>query len=112
MKKQDKKPKRNLHTIVVDALGNYSYPIFITKVFKKDVADKVCKDFCEEYYPSEPTTADEFNSDYLEEAPYDTLQEAADDMQEQTDIHYSRKEIKGSRDGYWRSKSWKNYVMV
>ena len=104
MKKQDKKPKRNLHTIVVDALGNYSYPLFMTKIFKKDVADKVCKDFCEEYYPSEPTTADEFNADYIEEATYDTLQEAADDMQEQTDIHYARKEIKGSRDGYWELK--------
>ena len=100
MKKQDKKPKRNLHTIVVDALGNYSYPIFITKIFKKDIADKVCKDFCEEYYPSEPTTADEFNEEYLQEA-----QEAADDMQEQTDIHYARKEVKGSRDGYWELKS-------
>ena len=141
MKKQDKKPKRNLHTIVVDALGNYSYPLFMTKIFKKDVADKVCKDFCEEYYPSEssttdkdvqlaasivesndnvsgvlmvdgeikqvdyePTTADEFNADYIEEATYDTLQEAADDMQEQTDIHYARKDIKGSRDGYWELK--------
>tara|TARA_R100001244_G_scaffold28638_1_gene27825 strand:- start:5 stop:349 length:345 start_codon:yes stop_codon:yes gene_type:complete len=80
MKEQDKKPKRNLHTIVVDALGNYSYPIFMTKIFKKDVADKVCKDFCEEYYPSEPTTADEFNKEYL------------------------NKKIKGSRDGYWELK--------
>ena len=101
MKKQDKKPKRNLHTIVVDALGNYSYPIFITKIFKKDIADKVCKDFCEEYYPSEPTTADEFNEEYL--------QEAADDMQKQTDIHYARKEIKGSRDGYWDWKEKYNH---
>jgi len=96
MKEQDKKPKRNLHTIVVDALGNYSYPLFMTKIFKKDVADKVCKDFCEEYYPSESTTADEFNEEYL--------QDAADDTQKQTDIHYSRKEIKGSRDGYWELK--------
>ena len=138
MKKQDKKPKRNLHTIVVDALGNYSYPLFMTKIFKKDVADKVCKDFCEEYYPSEssttdkdvqlaasivesndnvsgvlmvdgevkqvdyePTTADEFNEEYL--------QDAADDMQKQTDIHYARKEIKGSRDGYWDWKEKYNH---
>jgi hypothetical protein len=27
-------------------------------------------------------------------------------MQIQTDIHYSRKEVKGSRDGYWEIKSW------
>ena len=52
----------------------------MTKIFKKDVADKVCKDFCEEYYPSETTTADEFNKEYL------------------------NKKIKGSRDGYWESK--------
>ena len=45
----------------------------------------------------EATTADEFNEEYL--------QEAADDMQEQTDIHYAKKSIKGSRDGYWESKS-------
>ena len=45
----------------------------------------------------ETTTADEFNEEYL--------QEAADDMQEQTDIHYAKKSIKGSRDGYWESKS-------
>ena len=96
MKEQNEKPKRNLHTIVVDALGNYSYPIFMTKILKKDIADKVCRDFSEEYYPSEPTTADEFNEEYL--------QDADDDMQEQTDIHYSRKEVKGSRDGYWESK--------
>ena len=96
MKEKNEKPKRNLHTIVIDALGNYSYPLFMTKIFKKDVADKVCKDFCEEYYPSEPTTADEFDEEYL--------QNAADDMQEQTDIHYSRKEVKGSRDGHWESK--------
>ena len=99
MKEENKKPKRNLHTIVIDALGNYSYSIFMTKIFKKDIADKVCKDFSEEYYfhLSEPTTADEFNEEYL--------QDAADDMQEQTDIHYARKEIKGSRDGYWELKS-------
>ena len=98
MKKENEKPKRNLHTIVIDALGNYSYPIFMTKIFKKDIADKVCKDFSEEYYLhlSEPTTADEFNEEYL--------QDAADDMQEQTDIHYARKDIKGSRDGYWELK--------
>ena len=82
MKKQDKtkKPKRNLHTIVIDALGNYSYPLFMTNIFKKDVADKVCKDFSEEYYPSEPTTADEFNEEQVE------------------------KKGKGSRNGYWGSK--------
>ena len=133
MKEQNEKPKRNLHTIVVDALGNYSYPIFMTKILKKDIADKVCRDFSEEYYPSElvptdedvqlaasivesndnvsgvlmidgeieqvdyeSTTADEYNEEYL--------QDAADDMQEQTDIHYSKKEIKGSRDGHWESK--------
>ena len=45
----------------------------------------------------EPTTADEFNEEYL--------QGAADDMQEQTDIHYAKKSVKGSRDGYWESKS-------
>tara|TARA_Y100000310_G_scaffold170177_1_gene170325 strand:- start:404 stop:640 length:237 start_codon:yes stop_codon:yes gene_type:complete len=45
----------------------------------------------------EATTADEFNEEYL--------QEAADDMQEQTDIHYAKKSVKGSRDGYWESKS-------
>ena len=45
----------------------------------------------------EATTADEFNEEHL--------QEAADDMQEQTDIHYAKKSIKGSRDGYWESKS-------
>ena len=45
----------------------------------------------------EATTADEFNEEYL--------QEAADDMQEQTDIHYARKSVKGSRDGYWEPKS-------
>ena len=45
----------------------------------------------------EATTADEFNEEYL--------QEAADDMQEQTDIHYAKKSIKGSRDGFWESKS-------
>ena len=39
----------------------------------------------------EATTADEFNEEYL--------QEAADDMQEQTDIHYAKKSVKGSRDG-------------
>ena len=55
------KGKRNLHQIVVDALGNYTYPMFITDLFKKDVADKVYRDFCEEYYPPEPTTADEYN---------------------------------------------------
>ena len=44
----------------------------------------------------EATTADEFNEEYL--------QEAADDMQEQTDIHYAKKSVKGSRDGYWKSK--------
>jgi|TARA_R100001530_G_C4281343_1_gene145641 uncharacterized membrane protein YvbJ len=44
----------------------------------------------------EATTADEFNEEYL--------QEAADDMQEQTDIHYAKKSVKGSRDGYWESK--------
>ena len=111
MKEQNEKPKRNLHTIVIDALGNYSYPFFMTNIFKKDVADKVCKDFCEEYYPSESTTADEYNEKWYDEnnlvdpeGYYDTLQEAADDMQEQTDIHYSRKEVKGSRDGYWESK--------
>ena len=48
----------------------------------------------------EATTADEFNKEYLQK-----VQEAADDMQEQTDIHYSRKEIKGSRDGFWEPKS-------
>ena len=53
----------------------------------------------------EATTADEFNEEYIKEAPYDTLQEAADDMQEQTDIHYAKKSIKGSRDGYWEFKS-------
>jgi uncharacterized Zn ribbon protein len=50
---------------------------------------------CETDY--ETTTADEFNEEYL--------QEAADDMQEQTDIHYARKSVKGSRDGYWEPKS-------
>ena len=45
----------------------------------------------------EATTADEFNEEYL--------QEAADDMQEQTDIHYAKKSVKGSRDRYWKSKS-------
>ena len=44
----------------------------------------------------EAITADEFNEEYL--------QEAADDMQEQTDIHYAKKSVKGSRDGYWESK--------
>ena len=57
MGKQDKKTKRNLHTIIVDTLGNY----FIPRIFKKKIADKICNDFSEEYYPSEPTTADEFN---------------------------------------------------
>jgi len=53
-----------------------------------------CHDCGKDY---EATTADEFNEEYL--------QEAADDMQEQTDIHYAKKSVKGSRDGYWRSKS-------
>ena len=68
------------------------------EIFKKDIADKVCKDFCEEYYPSEPTTADEFNEEYLKEVS--------------SDRHYSKKGIKGSRDGYWEPKSWKNYVII
>jgi hypothetical protein len=33
-------------------------------------------------------------------------------MQEQTDIHYARKEIKGSRDGYWELKQWEIYTMT
>ena len=53
-----------------------------------------CHDCGKDY---EATTADEFNEKYL--------QEAADDMQEQTDIHYAKKSVKGSRDRYWKSKS-------
>ena len=53
-----------------------------------------CHDCGKDY---EATTADEFNKEYL--------QEAADDMQEQTDIHYAKKSVKGSRDRYWKSKS-------
>jgi hypothetical protein len=33
-------------------------------------------------------------------------------MQEQTDIHYSKKEVKGSRDGYWESKQWEVHIMT
>ena len=60
-----------------------------------------CHDCGIEY---EATTADEFNEEYL--------QNAADGMQEQTDIHHAKKSIKGSRDGYWEPKSWKNYVII
>tara|TARA_Y100001951_G_scaffold38802_1_gene30537 strand:- start:146 stop:265 length:120 start_codon:yes stop_codon:yes gene_type:complete len=35
--------------------------MFISDIFKKDIADKVYSDFCQEYYPPEPTTADEYN---------------------------------------------------
>ena len=55
------KGTRSLHQIVVDAFGDYAHPMFISDIFKKDIADKVYSDFCEEYYPPEPTTADEYN---------------------------------------------------
>jgi len=35
--------------------------MFISDIFKNDIADKVYNDFCKEYYPPEPTTADEYN---------------------------------------------------
>ena len=55
------KGTRSLHQIVVDAFGDCTYPMFISNIFKNDIADKVYNDFCEEYYPPEPTTADEYN---------------------------------------------------
>ena len=55
------KGNRSLHQIVVDAFGDCTYPMFISNIFKNDIADKVYNDFCEEYYPPEPTTADEYN---------------------------------------------------
>ena len=65
----------------------------ISTVTKLQLFTIECHDCGIEY---EATTADEYNEEYL--------QDAADDMQEQTDIHYSRKEVKGSRDGHWESK--------
>ena len=65
----------------------------ISTVTKLQLLTIECHDCGIEY---EATTADEYNEKYL--------QDAADDMQEQTDIHYSKKEIKGSRDGYWEPK--------
>ena len=59
-----KNSKRNLHEIVVDALQFYSYQANVDSAsFRKNVADKVYEDFCTEYYPQEPTTADEYNDE-------------------------------------------------
>jgi hypothetical protein len=56
------KSKRNLHQIVVEALECYSYQANVeSESFKKVVADKVYEDFCKEFYPQEPTTADIYN---------------------------------------------------
>ena len=70
----------------------------ISTVTKLQLLTIECHDCGIEY---EATTADEYNEEYL--------QEAADDMQKQTDIHYARKEIKGSRDGYWDWKEKYNH---
>ena len=54
--------KRNLHQIVVDAIECYSYQANAeSESFKKVVADKVYEDYCNEFYPPEPTTADKYN---------------------------------------------------
>ena len=57
-----KKYKRSLYEIVIDALQFYSYQANVdSESFRKNVADKVYEDFCIEFYPPEPTTADEYN---------------------------------------------------
>jgi hypothetical protein len=75
--KKMKNSKRNLHEIVIDALQFYSYQANVDSVsFRKKVADKVYEDFCTEFYPPEPTTADDENKVYISDINREIANEA------------------------------------